>query len=80
MPKKSKEQESTTKGLDAKLLENKILVWKNFGELTEKGYGKELGSRLELAFTEALYLLEKGKINVKKDKTRFDFKKLLEFG
>ncbi len=80
MPKKSKEQEFTKKVLDAKLLENKILVWKNFGELTEKGYGKELGSRLELAFTEALYLLEKGKINVKKDKTRFNFKKLLEFG
>ncbi len=77
MPTKS---EFTKKILDAELLENKLIIWKDFEELVEKGYGKEADDRLDIAFVEALYLLEKSKINVKKGRTRFDFKKLLGFG
>ena len=77
----SKEKtEFTKKVLEARLLENKLVIWKSWEELAEKSYGKEANKRLELAFVEALYLLEKGKIKVLKSGKRYDFRKLLEFG
>ncbi len=63
---------------EARLLVNKALVSKGFEELLEKSYGKEISGRLELAFTESLYLLEKGKIKLKKDRKLVKFNQLLE--
>jgi tRNA-intron endonuclease len=80
MSSKTKEQEFTKQVLEAGVLENKVVIWKAFEELAEKGYGKEIENRLDLAFTEALYLLEKGKIAAKKGKAKYDFKKLLNSG
>jgi tRNA-intron endonuclease len=73
-------KQKTSKSLDARLLENKIVVLKGFDELLKKSYGKEVDKRLELAFTEALYLLEKNRINLKKSGKNFSVEKLLEFG
>lgn len=67
----------TEKKLSAELLENKVIIWKNFGILTSKSYGKEIDKRLELALVEALYLVERGKIEVKKGKNRLTFRKLM---
>jgi len=66
--------------INAELLENKAVVWKGFGPLIEKSYGKKTGKRLELALVEALYLLEKGKISVKKGRKKMSFKSLMEYG
>lgn len=63
---------------EARLLVNKALVSKGFEELLEKSYGKQVSSRLELAFTEALYLLEKGRIKLKKERRLVKFDQLLE--
>lgn len=70
----------TEKIIEARLLTNKVVVWKSHEELAEKFYGKLADKRLELSFVEALYLLEKKKIKVIRDGKRHDFKKLIEFG
>ncbi len=64
---------------EARLLVNKAVAAKNFEELLEKSYGKEASGMLELAFTEALYLLERGRIKLKKDRRIVKFGQLLEF-
>ncbi len=65
---------------EAKLLENKIVISKGFEELEAKSFGKLVEGRLEIAFTEALYLLEKNKIKVKKSNKKITFDGLMEFG
>ena len=66
--------------VSAVLLENKVLVAKDFQSLSERDYGKDSDSGLDLSFVEALYLLKKARIEVKKGKTKLPFKKLLETG
>jgi tRNA-intron endonuclease len=68
------------KPIPATLLENKVIMKKGFSELEEKGFGKKIDKRLELAFVEALYLAEKKKIKVKKNNKAFTFEKLMEYG
>ncbi len=76
--KARKEDKRTTPG--ARLLVNKAVVVEGFDELDEKAYGKVTGKRLELSFVESLYLLEKGKINLRKNGKKVDFNKLLSAG
>ncbi len=83
MPKKTakkpaKKAVARPKIPEARLLVNKALVSKGFEELLEKSYGKEISGRLELAFAEILYLLERGKIKLKKDRKLVKFNQLLE--
>jgi tRNA-intron endonuclease len=85
-------KEGKPKAIDCRLLENKLVVSKGYDELLQKSYGKhELdgrrqespslkGGRLELSYVEALYLLEKGRIAVKKGAKRMGFQELMSFG
>jgi len=66
--------------VEARLLENKLVIAKGFDELLQKSYGKFEDRRLELSFVEALYLLEKGRISVKKSGKRMGFRELMNFG
>jgi tRNA-intron endonuclease len=52
--------------LEGELLEQRVIVWdkETFSELEESGYGKTLEDRLELTLIEAMFLLNKGKLNV----------------
>ncbi len=65
---------------EARLLENKLVIAKGFDELLQKSYGKHEEKKLELSFVEALYLLEKGRIAVKKSGKKIGFHGLMEFG
>jgi len=58
------------------LVENKIIA-KSDPELEERSFGKKVGSRLELSFSEALYLVEKEKLSVKKASKNLPFASLL---
>src|SRR3989338_11151670 len=73
-----KRAEKKTPESVGKLLENKVIVEKSFSQLEEKSYGKRDGTRLELAYTEALYLLEKGRLGVKKGAKGLAFSQLME--
>jgi tRNA-intron endonuclease len=65
---------------EARLLENKLVVARGFDELLQKSYGKHEAGKLELSFVEALYLLEKARIAVKKSGKKVGFHGLMEFG
>jgi tRNA-intron endonuclease len=62
------------------LLENKIILWKGFDGLSQRSYGKETENRMELSFVEALFLLQKRRIDVKYGRTKLTFKKLMDLG
>lgn len=62
----------------AALLENKLVMSKDFDYVLEHGYGKMAGARLEISFAEALYLLEKGKISARKLRKKLGFEQLFE--
>jgi len=64
----------------SELLENKVIVYEGFERLAEKSYGKIIGERLELSLVEALYLLEKNRIVVKKSGRKISFRRLLSLG
>jgi tRNA-intron endonuclease len=64
----------------ARLLVNKTVIERGYDELAEKAYGKVVERRLELAFVETLYLLEKGKIELKKNGIKITFNKLMHAG
>jgi len=66
--------------ITAEILVNKLVIKKDFDELEEKGYGKKLNEKLELAFTEALYLAEKKKTTLKKGKKQISFDQLMKIG
>jgi len=68
------------KAAEARLLENKLVIAKGFDELLQKSYGKYDEKKLELSFVEALYLLERGRISVKKGSKKISFRELMEFG
>jgi len=65
---------------EARLLENKFVIAKGFDELLQRSYGKLAEKRLELSFVEALYLLEKGRVSVKKGGKKLGFQGLMGFG
>jgi len=77
MPKKKPKKEVKEKPIAARLLTSKVIVDKGYGPLVERNYGKQIGKRLEMGFVETLYLLEKGKVTLKKDK-KISFSKLME--
>jgi tRNA-intron endonuclease len=58
-------------------VESKAVLHEGFEELEEKSFGKRIGDRLELSLSEALYLLEKGKLGVRKGSRKIGFKTLL---
>ncbi len=64
--------------LIAELLESRAVISERFDSLEQRGYGKRADKKLELSFTEALYLLEKQKIAVKKGRTKLNFEKLFK--
>jgi tRNA-intron endonuclease, archaea type len=68
------------RAIECRLLENKLVISKGFDELLQRSYGKFEGKRLELSFVEALYLLEKERIYVKKAAKKMGFRELMEFG
>ncbi len=65
---------------EATLLENKLIVSKDFESLEQRSYGKKIEDRLELSFVEALYLVERKKIVAKKGKRKLKFKEMMELG
>jgi tRNA-intron endonuclease len=65
---------------EARLLENKLVIARGFDELLQRSYGKFEDKRLELSFVEALYLLEKGRLAVKKSGKKMGFRELMDFG
>ncbi len=77
---KGKKTVENGKTIEAKLLENKLIINKGFEPLTEKDFGKRVDNRLELSMVEGLYLLEKEKIEVKKNKRKMKFDVLMEHG
>jgi tRNA-intron endonuclease len=64
----------------AEILENKIVLHRDFSELVERSFGKKADKRLEISFTEALYLVDKKKICVKKSGKKIGFRKLMQMG
>ena len=64
------------------LVENKVIVSRKRkrDQLITKGFGERVEKELVLDLKEALYLVEKGKIEVKKGKRKVSAKKLLELG
>lgn len=62
------EEEKPKIVVDAHLEEDKVIVWKDWEHVFEPGYyGKQIGDRLELALVEAVLLLKRGRIRVKRN-------------
>ncbi|MBI4182347.1 MAG: tRNA-intron lyase [Candidatus Aenigmarchaeota archaeon] len=68
---------SEPKPVSATLQEHRVIAARGFQPLAERHYGKVAGSRLELGFVEALYLLERGRIAVKQKSKKLAFPALL---
>jgi len=65
----------------AELKNGRVVVSKGFEPVAEQGFGELKGKTIELAPFEALYLLEKKKIEVAKGREKIEFASLLaEFG
>ncbi|MBU0953676.1 MAG: tRNA-intron lyase [Nanoarchaeota archaeon] len=62
-----------------KLLENAIVVEKGFAGLVERSYGKETNNHLELSLVEALYLIEKDRLTLKKGRNTYTVESLLDY-
>ncbi len=75
--KKARGREKRQKIPVAAILENKLVAAKDYDYLLEHGYGKRMEGGVELSFSEALYLLEKGRVSAKKGVKKLDFGKLL---
>ena len=78
MPKKT--QKAGTKTHLAELLVNKVAVSEDYEELLAKAYGKVTGKNLELSFVEALYLLQNGRLELRKNGKEIKFNQLLASG
>lgn len=81
----SKTEKKATSGLELRikglLAENGVKISKKqkFNEFTSRGYGKTENDELLLTFYEALYLLDRGLLEVKdKKKRKVDFQTLLQ--
>lgn len=70
--------------LQGELIEQRVIIFEkseDIDSLVESSYGKWLDDKLELALAEAMYLLNKDKLEVKKDKKKMkknDFLKYCE--
>lgn len=66
----------------AKLIENKVIVEdkRTRDQLIQKGFGEKEGKGLVLDLKEALYLLEKKRLDITYKGKKFSRKKLLELG
>ena len=67
--------------IKAELQKDRVIIWdkKDANEIFESGwYGELHNDRLELALVEAALLLERKKIQVKKDKKKASFKKFFK--
>jgi len=67
---------------NGELFENKVIIWdtKNSQRVFQNGwFGEILDDRLELSLLEAGLLLEKGRIEIKKGKTKMSFKKFFKY-
>ncbi len=66
--------------LKGELVENRVIVFSHplVGEFFEHGYGKITENRLELSFTEALYLVDKGKLAVSHKGKKINFEDLIK--
>ncbi|HJW97225.1 MAG TPA: tRNA-intron lyase [archaeon] len=71
---------SAFRPIECKLLENKLVISKGFDELLQRSFGKYDERKLELSFVEAIYLLEKGRISVKKGNKKLGYQELMDFG
>jgi len=65
----------------AELIQNKVIVdeKKLKDALIQKGFGEKHGKELVLDLKEAIYLVEKGKIEVKQDNKKVSARKLLTY-
>ncbi|MBN2331454.1 MAG: tRNA-intron lyase [Candidatus Aenigmarchaeota archaeon] len=61
----------------ARLLVNRAVIDKEYGELADKAFGKIVENGLEISFVETLYLLHKGRIELKKDGQKITARKLM---
>jgi tRNA-intron endonuclease len=77
IPGKKAEKAKTPR---AEILENKAVIRKGYGELVEKSFGKKSEKRLEISFTEALYLLDKKKLEAVRGKKKLTFRGMMAFG
>ncbi|MCH8147735.1 MAG: tRNA-intron lyase [Planctomycetes bacterium] len=59
-----------------KLFSTRVVVDKDFEELVERNYGKQVADRLELSLVEALYLVEKKRLSVSRER-KLSFTRLL---
>jgi len=78
--RKEPEESGGARPVAARLLVNKVIVGRGFGELEERAFGRADGGRLELSMVESLYLSSKGKISIKKGGKDVGFRQLLEDG
>ena len=62
----------------AELVNGKVVVKKDFDAIAEQGFGEKQGKTLVLAPFEALYLVEKKKIEVGKRKGKIGFPELVK--
>jgi tRNA-intron lyase len=62
----------------AELVNGKVVVKKDFDAIAEQGFGEKQGKTLVLAPFEALYLVEKKKIEVGKGKKQIEFPELIK--
>ena len=68
--------------IKGELIEHRVIIFENSEELdklVEAGYGKCLDDKLELALVEAMYLLNKGKIEIIKDGEKMGKKDFLKY-
>lgn len=62
----------------AELIENIVLLKDDFDSILQRNYGNKTERGLELSIVEALYLLEKKKIEIKKGRIKLDFEKFFK--
>ena len=68
--------------IEGELIEQRVMIpekSKDTDELVESGYGKWLDDKLELASVEAMYLVNKDKLEVKKDKKKMKKEDFLKY-
>ncbi len=68
--------------VEGELTEQRVMISeksKDTDELVESGYGKWLDDKLELALVEAMYLVNKDKLEVKKDKKKMKKEDFLKY-
>ena len=68
--------------IQGELIEQRVIVFKkseDVDKIVESGYGKWLDGKLELSLVEAMYLINKEKLEIKKDSKKVNKKNLLKY-